>query len=242
MALFSQRKISVISLLLYWPMLLVFAHVPIPESVQKADVSDKCLHFLAYLVLTFLLWFSIKPGEKVRWNKFTPWLLLFFITGYGAADEIVQSFVGRNCDVMDAVTNFSGALFGLILLTFLRFMPAALVIAAMVIFGMANVSKTNLADIFPIIDGIFSFFSFAIFTILWLLNMNLFFPNKLSGIKRVLITAGMPLCLLILVRFSSFLLGRDIEAEDVILPIAAVLIVTGASYFKIFLPVQTERI
>ncbi len=242
MILFNQRKISVITLVLYWPLLLVFAHIPIPESVQNADVSDKSLHFLAYLVLTFLLWFSIKPGKKVDWRKAVPWFLLFFITGYGAADEIIQSYVGRNCDIMDAVTNFSGTLFGLLILTYLRFIPAALIISGMVIFGMANVSKTNIADIYPIADGIFNFFSFAIFTVFWLLNMNLIFANKLSGIKRLFFAAVFPLCFFVIVRISSLLLGRDIDKEDIILPIAAIIIVSCVSYFRILFPVQTSRV
>ena len=229
----TQKKIAILTLVLYWPMLLVLAHVPVPESVQN---------FLAYLVLTFLLWFSIKPKQKVNWRKAAPWLLLVLITGYSAADEIVQSYVGRNCDAMDVAANFSGVVFGLTLLTFLNFVPAAFIISGIVIFGMANVSKTNLADIFPVADAIFNFFSYAIFTVFWLLNMNLFLQKKLSKIKRLILTAGLPLFYLVFVRVIAFFLGREIKAEDIIAPIAAIVIVVCIDYLRIFLFIQAEQI
>ena len=55
MALSLRRKLTVIVLALYWPSLFILAHIPIPKVVREADVSDKSLHFLAYLLLTFLL-------------------------------------------------------------------------------------------------------------------------------------------------------------------------------------------
>ena len=183
----TQKKISILALLLYWPALLIFAHVPVPESVRSAQVSDKALHFLAYLVLTFLLWFSIRPNVKVSWRKATVWLLLFFITGYGAADEVIQSFVGRSCDAMDVVANLSGILFCLFLLTFLSFIPAALIVSGIVIFGMANIAKTDLAEVLPALYAIFSLFAYGIFTVFWLLNMDLLFKKNLAKLQWLML-------------------------------------------------------
>jgi len=64
-----QQKIIIILLAFYWPILFILAHIPIPQYVRKAGVSDKSLHFLAYLILTFLLWFAIRPDEKVKWRS-----------------------------------------------------------------------------------------------------------------------------------------------------------------------------
>lgn len=234
MALFLQRKISIITLALYWPALIVFAHVPVPASVRSAQVSDKCLHFLAYLVLAFLVWFSIEPKEKVKWRKIHVWLILLGLTAYGAIDEIIQSFVGRSCDAMDIAANVSGIFFSLLLLTFLSFLPAGFLVSGVVIFGIANVAKTNLAETFPVAYGIFHFFAYAIFTLFWLSNMNLLFPKKQGKFQWLIMAGGIPVCFLIIVRISSYLLGRGINSEDIIFPVAAIIIVAVAGYLKVF--------
>jgi VanZ family protein len=234
MTIFEQRKIIIISLAIYWASLIFFAHIPIPESVRSANVSDKSLHFLAYLVLTFLLWFSIKPQQKVNWGKFPVWIILVGLTIYGSIDEIIQSFVGRTCDVFDISANLSGIIFGLLLLTFLTFRPAALFISGIVIFAIANIAKANLAEKFPISYGVFHFFAYGIFTIFWLLNLDLIFRSTLSKLLHLVLAGGIPIIFLLFVRIVSLFLGKDIGSEDIIVPIAAILIVTGANYLRTF--------
>ncbi len=66
MTLSHQQKITAVLLVFYWIVLFVFAHIPIPKVVREADVSDKSLHFLVYLILVFLLWFTVSDGKKMR--------------------------------------------------------------------------------------------------------------------------------------------------------------------------------
>lgn len=228
MALFRQRTISIISLALYWPVLLVFAHIPVPESVRRANVSDKSLHFLAYLVLAFLLWFSVKPDEKVNWRKKTVWLILIALTIYGVVDEVVQSCIGRTCDAMDVASNFTGALLSLLLLTFISFNPGALIVAGIVIFAVANISKANLAEMFPLVYGIFNFFTYVIFTVFWILNMNRLFMKKHASIQWLIFAMGVPLIFLLIVKISSLLLDREISMQDIVVPVIAIEVVSGA--------------
>jgi VanZ family protein len=102
MTLSHQQKISACVLILYWPALFVLAHVPIPRVVREADVSDKSLHFLAYLILTFLIWSAVSGDRKVRWRRAAPWLVLFVIAVYGIFDEWLQTYISeRSCDVRD---------------------------------------------------------------------------------------------------------------------------------------------
>jgi VanZ family protein len=234
MTIFGQRKIIIIFLALYWVSLIFLAHIPIPESVRRANVSDKSLHFLAYLVLTFLLWFSIKPQQKVNWGEFPVWIILVGLTAYGAIDEVIQSFVGRTCDIFDISANLSGIVFGLLLLTFLSFRPAALFISGIVIFAVANIAKTNLSEKFPFAYGIFHFFAYGIFTIFWLLNMNLVFRRNLSKFFHFVLAASIPIIFLLFVRIVSFYLGRNFSVEDIIVPLAAIVLVTGANYLRTF--------
>jgi len=230
-----QRKLAILTLVLYWPALIVLAHIPIPASVRSAHVSDKSLHFLAYLVLTFLLWFSLKPKDKVKWGKFKVWGVLFGLTAYGAIDEIIQSHIGRTCDIMDLAANVAGIFFCLLLLTFLSFIPAALLISGIVIFGIANVAKTNLAESFPIVYSVFHFVAYSIFTSFWIFYMNNNLPRRYKKLKWLILAVGIPLCFLVAVRISSFYLGRGIDQKDFIFPIAAILTVITARYLRLFI-------
>ncbi len=64
MILTRRQKITIAVLVIYWIVLVILAHIPIPQMVYQARVSDKWLHFLAYLNLVFLLWFSIQSGRQ----------------------------------------------------------------------------------------------------------------------------------------------------------------------------------
>ncbi len=243
MILLPQRKISLITLAIYWPALIFFAHIPVPESVRNADVSDKSLHFQAYLVLTFLVWFSVKPHEKVNWRKFPVWLIFFGLTAYGAIDEVIQGFIGRSCDAKDLATNVLAIFCGLSLMTVMSFLPAALLISGIVIFGIANVARTDLSDLFPLAYGVFHFLSYAIFTAFWILNMDWIFLKKPGKLKWSIIAIGFPFCFLIIVTITSFLLGREINLEDFIVPISAIITISAAKnllYFVLLKPANTN--
>ncbi|MBN2588955.1 MAG: VanZ family protein [Sedimentisphaerales bacterium] len=235
-----QRKLALLTLALYWPALIVFAHIPVPASVRGANVSDKSLHFQAYLVLAFLVWFSIKPQEKVNWRKLPVWLIFFCLTAYGAIDEVIQGQIGRSCDAMDLATNFVSILFSLLLLTFLSFLPAALLISGIVIFGISNVAKTDLTELFPLAYGVFYFFAYSIFTSFWILNMDLIFTKKPEKLKWLIIAVGMPICFLLMVRFSSFLLGRVSNLEYFIIPITAIITIAAARYLLVVVTKRTK--
>lgn len=121
MALSYQRKIALFSLLFYWPALFVFAHIPMPLLVRNAGVSDKGLHFLAYLILFFLLWFAFSGDTKVNWRRGTVWWVLLIVVMYAIFDEWLQIYVaGRSCDVKDFLADMAGALAGLIFISMLN--------------------------------------------------------------------------------------------------------------------------
>jgi len=142
MTLTQPQKIAALVLAIYWPALFILAHIPIPEVIQQADVSDKSLHFLAYLILAFLLRFAVSGEQKMNWRKAAPWLVLFAIIVYAILDEWLQSYVaGRSSDMRDFFADMAGAFSALILCTFLGFWPAALLIATTVIFSITNVER-----------------------------------------------------------------------------------------------------
>jgi len=225
-----QQKITLILLACYWPTLFVLAHIPIPQLVRKAGVSDKSLHSLAYLILTFLLWFTIRPDEKVNWRRPVVWCVILVAAGYGAIDEVTQSMVGRTCDAMDIIANLAGILTGLFLFSLFSFRPSALFVSGITIFGITNIAKSNLSDLFPVTNVFFHLFAYAIFTALWIQNMLLILQKKVPGIKRLIYALSVPLCLLLIVKTTTAIMGRNFTISDIIASITGILTVVATFY------------
>jgi len=228
-----QQKIAACVLALYWPALFVLAHIPIPRVVQEADVSDKSLHFLAYLILTFLLWFAVSRNQKVNWRRASPWLVLSVIVVYGILDEWLQNYVaGRSCDVRDFFSDLAGALASLVLSSFLTFWPAGLIIVATFIFGITNVTRANLSDLLPVTNAMFHFFAYAILTVLWIQCMHRFLAVKTHKTKWFILALAGPAGFLIIVKLFSVTAGKDVALSDIIISFGAIAAVITLFYSR----------
>jgi len=217
MAFRGGRKLAALLLAIYWPTLFVLAHIPIPRTIENAGVSDKTLHFLAYLVLVFLLWISLYPDRKVRWRKVAAWLVLSGLMVYGGIDELLQSYVGRSCDIRDLIANLAGILTGLVLLSFLRARAAAVVVSGVVIFGLSNVARTRLADLLPVVNSVFHLLSYGVFTLLWTRYMETFKSPRRQGLRWLLVAVAPSAGLLLVVKSFSAITGRGWQMQEVIL-------------------------
>jgi VanZ family protein len=221
-----QQKITTVLLAIYWPVLFVFAHIPIPQAVREAEVSDKSLHFLAYFILVFLLWFTVSDGKKVNWRTASPWWVFLIMVGYGIVDEWLQSYaVGRTCDAWDFVADLTSTITGLVLFSIVSFWPAGLVVTAIVILGVANVSRVGLTDTLPAASAAFHFFAYAILTAFWVRCLRLFMPrNRLrpNRIKWLAAVLAAPMGLVLTVKLSCVILGKDFAVPDMIISIGAI--------------------
>jgi len=220
MTLSLERKIAAVVLALYWPTLFVFAHIPIPQVVREADVSDKSLHVLGYLVLVYLLWFAVRGDEKVNWRNIGPWWILAIMALYGVLDEWSQNYVaGRTCDVQDFLADVVGIVGGLVLFSVFTFWPAGLLVTAIVIFGMTNVTRADLSHLMPVTSAAFHLFAYAVFTALWIQYIRRF-PSALraprAGVKWLMAAVGGPLALLLIVKLFSVIAGRVFAARDML--------------------------
>jgi VanZ family protein len=228
MAVSRRQKIIIISLLIYWPTIFILAHIPIPNLVRKAEVSDKGLHFITYLLLVFLLWFAISPDSKVNWRRAAAWWILLVTVWYGVIDELLQGVVaGRSCDVMDFFADLAGVVTGLILFTFFTFWPAFLIVTGITIFAMTNLTRTSLADLLPAVNMAFHLFAYAFFAMLWIQNMHLFLPIKARKLKWLIVASALPIGFLLAVTSCSIKSGRVFRLQDAIIAavgIAAVVI------------------
>lgn len=231
MTLSHQQKIVACVLALYWPALFVLTHVPIPRVVREADVSDKSLHFLTYLILAFLFWSVVSGNRKVNWRRAAPWLVLFVIVIYGILDELLQSCVaGRSSDIRDFFSDLAGAVAGLILSSFLSFWPAGLVVMATFIFGITNVTRANLSDLLPVTNAVFHFLAYAILTVLWVQCMHLVPAVKVPKAKRFILAVAGPAGFLIIVKLSSIIAGRDLALSDIFIAFGAITAVAIGFY------------
>jgi VanZ family protein len=227
MALSVRRKLTIISLLIYWPAIFYLAHRPVPGWVYEAQVSDKSLHFLAYLVLVFLLWSAIGHGKKVNWRKAITWWILFVVVWYGVIDELLQGYVGRTCAVSDFVANLAGTLTGLVLFTFFTFWPVLLVVTGITVFLLTNLTRGNLSDLLPVTSVMFYLFAYGFFTMLWIRYMHLFLSLNAPQPKWLIGALVLPTIFLLIVKLFSVVLGKDFRARNVLISatgIAAVVI------------------
>jgi hypothetical protein len=104
----KEQKFLTIILIFYWLGILVATHIPIPGWTGKMGVSDKTMHFVAYMTLALLSWFSISFEKKADWKKLRPWLLSAIILFYGFVDELSQHFTRRSVDPRDFAANVLG--------------------------------------------------------------------------------------------------------------------------------------
>jgi hypothetical protein len=193
---------------------------------------DKGLHYLAYLILSFLLWSAINPNKKVNWRKATIWWVLLVVVLYGVFDELLQGFVaGRSCDATDFVANLAGSLTGLIMLSIFTFWPVCLIVTGITIFVLTNITRVDISSMLPVLDKVFHIIAYAFFTLLWVQYIH----QKLEILKPpkpkwLLATLSMPIGLLLAVQLSSLILGRTFTMTEVIISVVGILVIAGTIF------------
>jgi len=231
MALSRRQKLTIGALIFYWPTLFILAHIPIPQLVREAHVSDKSLHFIAYLILVFLLWFALNPDRKVSWRRASAWWVLLIMAVYGVADELLQRYMAtRSCDVRDYVADLVGSLTGLILFSFLNFSLALLIVVGITIFTLTNIARANLTDLIPITNAMFHFFAYGFFTLVWIQYIHLYLLSKARGYKWIIASLALPIGFLLSVKLLSIILGREFVVQDVVISVAGIVIVVFVVY------------
>ena len=111
-----KKKFLYIPLAFYW--LIIFTLTSLPgNSIPKMILgfSDKAKHFGAYLVLSFLLNFTLHFQNKYKIsNKYSASFTFLIISIYGLLDEIHQIFVpGRYFEWLDFLSDLIGGLIGI---------------------------------------------------------------------------------------------------------------------------------
>lgn len=242
-----RRKLALALLLLYWPAFFVVSHIPIPDLVRRAGLSDKTLHFLAYMILVFLLWSTTKPYDKINWRKPAGWVILVLVVWYGVFDELLQARVGRTADVRDFAADVVGTAAGLVIMSLLSFWPAFLAVSAITIFAMANLARSDVSELLPLTNAAFHLLAYGLFTAVWLKNLSFKLKPNLLRINWIVAAAAIPVCLLGATKTCSAILGKPIPPKDILMALTAIGLVVilyplaRITYGKIFVAGRRAR-
>jgi VanZ family protein len=229
--LFKRHILTIIALVLYWPAIFTLTHIPIPRSpLFEVHISDKALHFIAYFILVFLLWFAINPNTKVSWRKPAAWWILFVVVWYGVFDEWLQGYVGRDPDVMDFLADLSGSVTALILLSVLNFWTAALIVTGGTIFIFTNFARANPAEWIGLPGFVFYLLSYIFFSALWMRWMYHFVPVRILQPKWLIGALGMPLLFLALTNLFSMIVVGNENILGIVFPAVGIIAVVLTAY------------
>jgi len=215
----------------YWPAIFIATHIPISgEFIQDAGMSDKVMHFLAYLALVSIAWFAVSPFERVNWKKNKVWIILAAVVLYGAFDEWLQGFVGRSPDIFDFFANVSAALTALIIVTFLTFWPAVLTLATFFIFAITCLTSPNITFQNEFINSAFFFLSYTFFTLVWIQSSQRIWNIKKSQAKWFISSIGVPTAALTVMTGMSMAFGKEFWPLNIITAASAIIATTTATY------------
>jgi len=226
----NRQKVILGALLCYWLAAFVFSHIPIPQIVYRADISDKRLHCIEYLILVFLIWFSIGPDRKVNWYRPAAWLVFFATACYAGMDEWLQGYVGRTPDIMDFTADIIGALLGLILFSFFTFRSALLFVMGVSIFLLTNLARADISALLPVTNTIFHFIAFGFFTLIWLRLLRDLLPAKAVSAVLWPATAILPAGLLLAAKLVPLLSGRSFDLKGTIASLAGIAVGMISAY------------
>lgn len=231
MPLLRRHKYMLTALGFYWPAIFVATHVPMSGSmVGRMGMSDKTMHFLAYLALVSLAWFAVSPFEKVKWSKVKVWIILAAIVWYGAFDEWLQGFVGRSPDIYDFYADIGAAFTALLIMTFFSFWPAVLILATFLIFSITCLTRSNITFMNEYVNSAFYFLSYSFFTLVWIQCSDRFWDIKRSMFKWILNSIGVPTAALAAMTLISLVFGKEIWYMDIITAFASITASTAVTY------------
>lgn len=118
----KHRRLLTTCLAAYWALIFTVTHIP-AQKLPDTHVSDKVEHFVAYLILTILLYLNawIRNISALRASMWIAGIGMI----YGALDELLQIPVNRHADVHDWIADMSGVMTGLLLMNLIRHLKSS---------------------------------------------------------------------------------------------------------------------
>lgn len=98
----------------YWALIFLLTHLPARE-LPPVSLNDKIEHFLAYGMLGGLLYlnfWAFRPRQRRL-----GWMVWGIGLAYGAIDEWLQYFVGRDCELNDWLADAAAVTIAVVVLS-----------------------------------------------------------------------------------------------------------------------------
>lgn len=238
----KRHKYVLMGLAVYWPAIFIATHIPainLPGWVARSGLSDKTLHFTAYLCLVFFVWTAISPFDRVNWKRLKAWLVVGLVAGYAVFDELLQMFVGRHADVMDFAANMAGTLVSLAIFTACYFWAGLLWVTGIVIFIITNLSRTYIVMSSELINIAFHFCAYAFFALVWVHQSQKYISVE-QGWRWLVWAFTVPVLFLGMVKGVSVYSGEHVWFWDVFTSITGISLSVICSWVT-FLPGRELR-
>lgn len=118
---YHKRKLIYSLLLIYWLFILLLTSLP-AGNMPNVQINDKVIHFIAFMLLGFLLRSALRIQGKVGFvKKYSFAVSITIISIYALLDELHQMYIpGRSCDPKDWLADICGAFLGIIIVTAIR--------------------------------------------------------------------------------------------------------------------------
>jgi hypothetical protein len=218
-----MRYCFIAALLLYWPFIFFLAHVPdVPRWILRTQMSDKTLHYLGYLILVFLWWFSVYPSKRPSFFSGALWFTIAMMIFYAAADEWLQRFTHRTPDIMDFSADMAGVGTGLVIFAAAGLHFSALAVTAAVIFILTSLCKTDPLGFVPIVDILFYAGAYGLVTLLWMNYLKR--KPALSLLRFILLSLLVPVILLIVTSAVASIMRKHLDADRLIAASAGIIV------------------
>lgn len=218
-----EKRFFAIVLIFYWAGIFIATHIPIPTWTRKMGVSDKTMHFTAYMTLTLLMWLGTSFEQKADWKKLRAWLLSAIVVFYGAADELSQHFTSRSVDIMDFASNMLGLAVAMIMVTFLPACHAAIILVTVCPLFLPAIVKSQLVQ-GPIPEAGIYLAGFAAITIAWIRYLSpTYSPNLRQSKLLPLILAG-PAATLGITKLFAILTDKPLGMTAALSALAAIIL------------------
>jgi hypothetical protein len=186
MKLSKERKFFTIVLIFYWVGIFFATHISVPGWTREMGVSDKIMHFVAYLVLMLLLWLSTSFEKKADWGKIRTWALMGIVLIYALFDEASQYFIeGRSADLHDLLTNFLGAGVAMVLVTILTGWHAATILFVICPIFLPALVRSKLIAQGSVVEIAAYATAFVIITIVWIQYLSSIYKLSIKELKHI---------------------------------------------------------
>lgn len=220
-----ERKFFTAVLIFYWVGIFFATHIPIPEWTRKMGMSDKIMHFAAYLVLMLLLWLSTSFEKKADWKKIRPWLFMGIVAVYAIFDELSQYFIGgRSTDLYDLLSNLFGAITAMVMVTIMAGHHTAMIPFVVCPIFLPGLIRSKLIVQGSAAEIIIYAISFVIITIAWGQYFSSVYKLNPKQLKHTLIFFAGPAATAAIIKTYAVFTDKPMGKTAILIALAAIIL------------------